>query len=339
MHESTALAERTEMIQSPIYGEIVPIAAIQQTIARVQAAKASVMKKGLHYGVIPGTNKDTLLKPGAELINLMFGVSVDPDPVALREDEGVDDVGLPYYRCTARMVLTTRRTKTFLGASYGYASSLEEKYKWRRASGKKEFDATPEGRKRVKFRRKNNGEEWEELQVRTEVEDIKNTVLQIAMKRAEVSGTKRAHALSDMFGQDLEDLPAEIRESIIDGEVVADDDRKPVQAGQRKSEQAPASNSAAPTAGAAKSEPASDKKQIGKIRDLDEKQGTKSPYWFITLNTGFKCATWSSTLAQQAREHQAAGDVVDLVVEPAKDPKYAPGLKEIRIVSGPPQGA
>ena len=337
MHESTALAERTEMIQSPIYGEIVPIAAIQQTIARVQAAKASVMKKGLHYGVIPATNQDTLLKPGAELINLMFGVSVDPDPVALREDEGVDDVGLPYYRCTARMVLTTRRTKTFLGASYGYASSLEEKYKWRRASGKKEFDAAPDGRRRVKLRRGKNGE-YEELQVRTEVEDIRNTIVQMAMKRAEISGTKRVHALSDMFSQDLEDLPQEIRESVIDGEVV-ESDRKPVQAGQRKSEQAPASNSAAPTAGAAKSEPASDKKQIGKIRDLDEKQGTKSPYWFITLNTGFKCATWSSTLAQQARDHQAAGDVVDLVVEPAKDPKYAPGLKEIGIVSGPAQGA
>ena len=336
MHESTALAERTEMIQSPIYGEIVPIAAIQQNITRVQAAKAAVMKNGTHYGVIPGTPKPSLLKPGAEIINLMFGVSVDPDPSAFTTDEGHDDVGLPFFRCSVRMLLKTR-TGVFLGASYGSASSLEEKYKWRRATGQKEFDAAPDGRRRVKFRRGKNGE-YEELQVRTEVEDIRNTIVQMAMKRAEISGTKRVHALSDMFSQDLEDLPQEIRESVIDGEVV-ESDRKPVQAGQRKSEQAPASNSAPPPATAAKSEPASDKKQIGKIRDIDEKQGTKSPYWFITLNTGFKCATWSSTLAQQARDHLAAGDVVDLVVEPAKDPKYAPGLKEIRIVGGPPQGA
>ena len=107
-----------------------------------------------------------------------------------------------------------------------------------------------------------------------------------------------------------------------------------VQPGQRRAEHA----QTGPAAAAATSK-REGPNPIGKIRDIDEKQGAKSPYWFITLNTGFKCATWSSTLAQQARDHQAAGDVVDLVVEPAKDPKYAPGLKEIGIVSGPAQGA
>src|SRR6185295_17391110 len=97
-------------------------------------------------------------------------------------------------------------------------------------------NAMPEGRRRVKFGRGKGGTEYEEFQVRTEVDDIKNTVLQIAMKRAEVSGTKRVHALSDMFGQDLEDLPEEIRESIIDGEVVSRETDKP-ETGQRRSQQ------------------------------------------------------------------------------------------------------
>lgn len=331
MTENTGLAERTGMIQSPIYGDIVPIAAIQQNITRVQAAKVAVMKDGTHYGRIPGTPKPSLLKPGAEIINLMFGVSADP--AEKDDEESVDEVGVRFYRCSVRMVFKTR-TGVFMGASYGYASSLEEKYKWRKA-GKKEFEATPEARRRVKFRKGDKGE-YEEFQVRTEVEDIKNTIVQMAMKRAEVSGTRRVHALSDMFSQDLEDLPAEIRESIIDGEVV-ESDRKPVQVGQRKSEQPPNGNDGAATA---KTEPAAEPKkaagatQIGKIRAVDEKEGQK-PYWFVTLNTGFKCATWSSTIAEQARKHMAAGDVVDLVTEPAKDSKYAPRLKEIRIVSAP----
>jgi hypothetical protein len=330
MTESTGLAERTEMIHSPIYGEIVPIAAIQQNITRIQAAKQSVMKEGTHYGVIPGTPKPSLLKPGAELVNLMFGVSVDPDSSAFHTEDGQDDVGLPFFRCSVRMVFKTR-SGVFLGASYGYASSLEEKYKWRRATGQKEFAATPDGRKRVKFRRGKNNTEYEELQVRTEVEDIRNTIVQMAMKRGEVGGTKRVHALSDMFSQDLEDLPAEIRESVIDGEVV-ETERRPVQAGQRKSEQPANGNGGA---AAAKPEPATEpatkaegKNQIGKIKAVEE---TAGPAWFVSLNTGFKCGTRSAELAEQARKHQAAGDVVDLVTDPAKDPKYAAKLKAIRL--------
>lgn len=329
MSESTALAERTEQITSPIYGEIVPIAAIQQNITRVQAAKAAVMKEHTHYGTIPGTPKPSLFKPGAEIINLMFGVSVDP---AQKDDEeAVDEVGVRFYRCSIRMVFKTR-LGVFLGASYGYASSLEEKYKWRRATGKREFDASQEGRRRVKFRRGNNNTEYEELQVRTEVEDIKNTIVQMAMKRGEVSGTRRVHALSDMFGQDLEDMPAELIGSVVDGEVL-EHDRKPVQAGQRKSEQRAEAATAAPNGQtAAPVAAASDNPWIGKIKAVDERQGQK-PYWFITLTTGSKCATWSATKATQAREHMAAGDIVDLVTEPSKDPKYAPRLNEIRIVS------
>jgi hypothetical protein len=342
----TALAERAAQIISPIYGEIVPIAAIQQNITRVQAAKAAVMKEHTHYGTIPGTPKPSLFKPGAEIINLMFGVSVDP--TQKDDEEAVDEVGVRFYRCSIRMAFKTR-LGIFLGASYGYASSLEEKYKWRRATGKREFDATPDGRRRTKFRKGNNGTEYEEQQVRTEVEDIKNTIVQMAMKRAEVSGTRRVHALSDMFGQDLEDMPAEIIESIVDGEVIENSDRKPVQAAQRKSEQRQEATAAAaakgnqpaagPAAGpaaessSATGKPTGDSPWIGKIKAVDEKEGPKGPYWFVTLTAGAKCATWSSTIADQARKHLAAGDTVDLVTEAAKDPKYARRLQEIRIVS------
>lgn len=337
MSES-ALAERTEAIDSPIYGEIMPIAAIQQNMGRVQALKQAVLKEGIDYGVIPGTPKPSLFKPGAELMNLMFGVSVDPDTASLRVEEGTDEVGVAFYRATVRMVFKTR-TGIFLGASYGVASSLEEKYKWRRATGPKEFAATVEGRKRSKFRRGKNNTEYEEQQVRSEVEDLKNTILQMAMKRAEVSGTKRVHALSGMFGQDLEDLPVEIRESIVDGEVVSHEDKP--QPGQRKSQQhgtgtGGGTSSAPPAAQAhASSPPASgsgEKSPIGKIKAVDEKttQGGKT-YYAVMLYTGFGCTTWSKSLADEARGHKEADRLVELVAE-VKDPKFPPTLKALKVV-------
>lgn len=338
---ATELMERTEGISSAIYGDIVPIAAIQQNITRIQTAKAAVMKENVHYGTIPGTPKPTLYKPGAEIINLMFGVSVDPDPNGLVVEEGRDEVGLPFFRCTVRMVLKTR-AGVFLGASYGYASSLEEKYKWRRSTGPKEFAAVAEGRKRVKFRRGRDNSEYEELQVRTEDEDLRNTVIQIAMKRAEVSGTKRVHALSDMFSQDLEDLPAEIRESIIDGEVVARDagNGGGPQPGQRKSEQ---SKSAAPangqttaaTTSTGSSAPATDtggNVRQGVISNVEEKQGPKKTYWYVTLDGSWKCATFSETTAKTARELQASKATVRIAFIPSEDPRFAPKIDTLAAV-------
>jgi hypothetical protein len=323
-----------ERIESPIYGAIVPIAAIQQNIVRVQQAKQEVMREGLHFGTIPGTPKPSLYKPGAELINLMFGVTCDPEPSSKEEHEGIDESGLRFYAVTIRMVLKTSAGR-FFGASYGYASSLEEKYKWRKATGKKEFDATPEARRRVKFGRGKNNTEYEVLQVRTEVEDIKNTILQMAMKRAEVSGTKRSHALSDMFGQDLEDMPEEIRESVVEAEVVARDGTPTVQPGQRKSEQAangtatkPHATAAAGTAAAT----AETKSPIGKVKAVEDKltKDGKKTYYAIRLVTGFYCSSWSKGLADKLRAHEKAGDVVELVTE-QPDPKFPPTLIEITL--------
>ncbi len=338
----SALAERTERVESPIYGEIMPIAAIQQNIGRIQALKEHVLKENRDFGTIPGTPKPSLYKPGAELVNLMFGVSVDPDREGLREEFGVDESGVPYYTVTVRMVFKTR-TGLFLGASYGSASSLEEKYKWRRATGPKEFEATVEGRKRVKFARGKNNTEYETQQVRTEVEDIKNTILQMAMKRAEVSGTKRVHALSGMFGQDLEDLPEEIRDSIVDGEVISRDDAP--KAGQRKSEQAGNAANASAAGGQKATPPANGqvngsantsgpKSPTGKIKSVeDKKTSTGKTYYAVTLFTGFGCTTWSEALATRAREQKELDRVVELVTEVNKDPKFPPTLRDIKVVN------
>ena len=62
-------------------------------------------------------------------------------------------------------------------------------------------------------------------QVRTESADLANTVLKMACKRAKIAMVLNVTAASDMFGQDLEDLDAALREFARDdretGEVIA----------------------------------------------------------------------------------------------------------------------
>jgi hypothetical protein len=182
----------------------------------------AVMKEGVHYGVIPGTEKPTLYKQGAEVLMLTFRVAVDPQ---VEDLSTADEI-----RYRVRCVGTHQTSGTVLGIGVGECSSSEEKYKWRRAVCDAEFDLVEEGRRRTKFGKKQNGH-YTIQQVRTEPADVANTVLKMAKKRALVDFTLTALAASDIFAQDLEDMPEEIRE----GGAVAEEKRA-VQQPRAKSE-------------------------------------------------------------------------------------------------------
>lgn len=168
----------------------------------VQEVMRSVMKPDMHYGKIPGTDKPTLLQPGADVLCMTFRIA----PEFAIEDLSTADV--VRYRVTCRGV--HQLSGVVLGSCVGEASSGEEKYKWRRAVNDKEFDATPPALRRIKF-----GKSWETKQVRTEPADVANTVLKMAEKRAKIGMVLNVTACSDMFGQDLEDLDATLRDSLV----------------------------------------------------------------------------------------------------------------------------
>lgn len=189
---------------------------VRPTLARIKAEKQlvrhameEVMKKDMHYGTIPGTQKPTLYDAGATTILSLFHIALDPEI----EDLSTAD----QIRYRTRQVARHAPTGTMLGSAYGEASSNEEKYKWRRAVCKQEFDGTPEDRRRVKWAKGRDGV-YSIDQVRTEPADIANTVLKMAAKRARVAATLQVTAASDVFAQDLEDLPAEIVEGLTEGE-------------------------------------------------------------------------------------------------------------------------
>src|SRR3990167_3162011 len=172
--------------------------AMRAQVNLIQEVMKSVMQKGQHYGTVPGCgDKPTLLKPGAEKLMMTFRLAADPQIQEIPTEDGLT------FRVLTR--ITNQATGLFLGSGVGECSSKEDKYNWRGAVSDKEWNATPEDRKRIKYTR--NGET---NHVRTNPADVANTVLKIAKKRSLVDGILTVTAASDIFTQDIEDMPEEV---------------------------------------------------------------------------------------------------------------------------------
>lgn len=180
------------------------------------------MVQGTDYGEIPGTAKPTLLKPGAEKLVDLFRCT--PEFIL---EQGTTDFERPlfYYRFKVR--LFSEAAGRVLAEGVGSANSREARYRWRNgqrkcpACGK---EAIIQGKEEwgggwVCFKKKGGcGEKFKtgdkaienQLVGRAENEDIAdldNTILKMAKKRALVDGAIALARCSDLFTQDLEDLP------------------------------------------------------------------------------------------------------------------------------------
>lgn len=177
-------------------------ATMRSQVNLIQEVMGAVMKENVHYGKIPGTDKPTLYKSGAEVLAATFHIA----PKYRVEELSNPDV----VRYRVVCIGVHQGTGIELAEGLGECSSNEEKYKWRKASSNKEFDTTPLERRRVKYGySKKSGGEFEIRQVRTEPADVANTILKMAAKRAQVAMTLNSVAASDIFTQDIEDLPEE----------------------------------------------------------------------------------------------------------------------------------
>lgn len=198
-------------------------AQIRTHINLIQQVLKSVMKKDVHYGIIPGTSKPTLYKPGAEYIMVLFRLNGKP----IIEDLSTGDA----IRYRVSIQVTHQITKNEIGWGVGECSSDEEKYKWKKCS-LEEYNATDEDRRRLKY----YAEGKPAMQVRAQPADIANTVLKMAKKRALTDATLTCTAASDVFDQDIEDLPEGMRQDVADKKKPAMPQRaadKPVQTQQQ----------------------------------------------------------------------------------------------------------
>lgn len=178
---------------------------IRATVNLMQDVMMEVMKDGTHYGTIPGTKSKSLYKAGAEKLMATFRLAAKP------EVEDLSEGGEVAYRVTVNLLSTSGG---FVGAGIGECSSYEDKYAWRAAVCDEEWDETPENRRRIKFA-KWQGKVEKKKQVRTNPADVANTILKMAKKRAQVDAVITATAASDIFTQDIEDLPEEVVAEIV----------------------------------------------------------------------------------------------------------------------------
>lgn len=152
---------------------------VRQQVNQLQYLMSNVLKQGEHYGVIPGTKgKPSLLQPGAEKICLMF---------KLVPRYRVEKTQLPggHREVEVTCTLYQRGSDVVEGEGMGSCSTMESKYRYR----KKWVNGSP-------VREEN-----------TDIADTYNTVLKMAKKRALVDAVKSTTAASDIFTQDVEDLP------------------------------------------------------------------------------------------------------------------------------------
>lgn len=169
---------------------------VRAQVNLIQDVMQEVMQEGVHYGKVPGTNGKSLWKAGAEKLMATFRLAGDPEVESLGSD------GEFHYRVKVNLRTATGQ---FVGAGIGECSSQEEKYAWRAAVSAKEYEATPENRRRIKFKR-----DGEIKQIRTNPADVANTILKMAKKRAQVDAVITCTGASDIFTQDIEDLPEEV---------------------------------------------------------------------------------------------------------------------------------
>lgn len=196
------------------------------------------LKPDMHYGIIPGTQKPTLYKPGAEALLSAMGLRSETgnESPPVVDFTGKDHGGEPFimYDRWCRIYRQTGPTmndRIEIAKLGGACNSWEPKYRYRNASrvcpqcgkeaiikGKEEY-----GGGWVCFKKKDgcnakfrDGDQSIEGQnagkvPNEDVAELQNTILKMADKRALIAATLVATGCSDIFTQDVEDMPATMR--------------------------------------------------------------------------------------------------------------------------------
>ena len=176
--------------------EVNEIVGTLKKITQVQAAVQASLKAGHDYDTIPGTSKPTLLKPGAEKLLMMFGLTSEYEIV-----EKIEDYDKGIFAYTMKCILSKGGYKITEGV--GSCNSKENKYRWRWA---KEEDL-PIGLDKDSLKQKTN--RWGKTEYQVENDEIysqANTILKMAKKRAQIDATLAVASLSEVFTQDIEDM-------------------------------------------------------------------------------------------------------------------------------------
>jgi hypothetical protein len=214
-HEGTALEVREET--SVAIRSMEKVEYLMERQAAVQQAMSQAMKPNVHYGVIPGTEKPALLKPGAEMLSSLFRLRPE-----FRDDLTFDG---DHLTVSSHCSLFHIESETCLAHDVAaMCSTHEARYAYRKGQricpecgvaaifkGKKESDGWYCWNKRGGCGSKfpvDDPQITSQSMGRTvnpDLPDIWNTIVKMAQKRALVAATLIATGASDMFTQDVDE--------------------------------------------------------------------------------------------------------------------------------------
>lgn len=183
--------------------------AMKQKLNLTKEFFREVMQEGVDYGKIPGTDKPTLYKPGAEGLCEFYNLA---PTIGDKVEDKNHETG--YYSVDITIRLIHRNTGSIIAEGVGHANTYENRYRWRWFSDYK----LPKGiDKSILFSEERD--EWKSgrktgntyTMYRLENDDmhsIWNTVLKMAKKRALVDAVLSATRSSGIFSQSEEELNA-----------------------------------------------------------------------------------------------------------------------------------
>jgi len=216
-------AEIVPAAESLVLMPVMNIAMAKQRLAEFQSFIKEYLVPDEDFGTIPGTPKPTLLKPGADKLCEIYGLS---DDYIIEKSVERFDTKPELFDYTVKCILKTRRDERFIGAGYGSCNSFEGKYLYRDnrrkcplcgkeaiIRGKEEWGGGwtcwkkkdgcgakfPDGDKSIE------GQSTEKS-YNDDIPTQKNTILKMAKKRAKIDAVIAATRSSGIFTQDIEDI-------------------------------------------------------------------------------------------------------------------------------------
>lgn len=201
-----------------VSGGALTAADLRSQVNLIQQVMQEVMKKDVHYGIVPGTDKPSLYKSGAEKLCMTFRLGPDYEIVDKERDGD-------HLTITSKCTLTHIPTGQKFGSALGSCSTMESKYAYRKGArvcpecsataiikGKAEYGGgwlcfKKNGGCGAKFADDDTAITKQETGrlANEDKADQYNTVLKMSNKRALLAAVLNATAASDIFSQDLID--------------------------------------------------------------------------------------------------------------------------------------
>lgn len=191
--------EQTAMTRAPL--EVTSFEEVKLQTQKLDQFYRNLMVLGTDYGIIPGTQKPTLYKAGAELLRIW----ADLTPEFEIDNTDTDlERGIFAYQITCSLYNKEGR---LVGQGVGFCSSLESKYRYRWLGDRELPPGIDKSELVSKEKTSRAGGKWRVYRVENDnPQDQANTVLKISKKRSFVDVILTVTGAGRIFTQDIEDI-------------------------------------------------------------------------------------------------------------------------------------